>query len=108
MGDTTKMEVDESLLKDIEKEEENIKNLLDKAKETIKAVKQNNNKIIDAAKQKAKLELIKPKEALKAALLYKRAFKAKKRHLGIEPAPEKPSKVFFTFLLDSGRSLQIC
>ena len=95
MGDTTKMEVDESLLKGIEKEEENIKNLLDKAKETIKAVKQNNNKIIDAAKQKAKLELVKPKEALKAALLYKRALKAKKRHLGIEPEPKKASKVKF-------------
>ena len=77
MGDTTKMEVDESLLKGIEKEEENIKNLLDKAKETIKAVKQNNNKIIDAAKQKAKLELVKPQEARKAALLYKRAFDGK-------------------------------
>ena len=95
------MEVDEAVLKGIEKEDENIKNLLVKANETIKAVKEKNNKIIDAARQQAKLELVKPLEAKRAALLYKRALKAKKRHLGIEPAPEKPSKVFFTFLLDS-------
>ena len=89
------MEVDEAVLKDIEKEEENVKNLFNKANETIKAVKEKNNKIIDAAKQKAKLELVKPLEAKRAALLYKRALKAKKRHLGIEPEPEKASKVKF-------------
>ena len=95
------MEVDEAVLNDIQKEEENIKKLLDKANETIKAVKVKNNKIVDAAKEKAKLELVKPLEARKAALLYRRALKAKKRHLGIKPEPEKPSKVFSTFLLDS-------
>ena len=95
------MELDEAVLKDIEKEDKNIKNLQDKANETIKAVKENNNIIIAAAKEQAKLELVKPQEAKKAALFYKRALKAKKRHLGIEPGPEKPSKVFFTFLLDS-------
>ena len=97
----SKMEVDEAVLKGIEKEDENIKNLLDKANETIKAVKEKNNKNIDAAKKQAKLELVKPLEAKRAALLYKRALKAKKRHLGIEPEPEKPSKVFFFFLLNS-------
>ena len=97
MSDTTKMEVDDALLNDIQKEEENIQKLLDKANETIKAVKEKNKKDVDAAKEKARLDLVKPFGAKKAALLYRRALKAKKRHLGIEPQPEKPSKVFFTF-----------
>ena len=68
---------------------------LDKANETIKAVKEKNNKIINAAKEQAKLELVKPQEAKKAALFYKRALKAKKRHLGIELESGKASKVKF-------------
>ena len=91
----SKMEVDEAVLNDIEKEGKNIKNLLDKANETIKAVREKNKNDVDAAKEKARLDLVKPFEARKAALLYRRALKAKKRHLGIEPEPEKASKVKF-------------
>ena len=95
------MEVDPQLQKEVQKEEENIQKLVEKAKETIKAVKKMNEKEVNVAKEKAKLALVKPNEALKAALLYKRALKAKKRHLGIEP--ELPmltaSKVNFRMLI---------
>ena len=93
MSDTTKMEVDEALLKDIEKEEENTQKLWEKANESLRAVKEKNKKNIEAAKEKARLELIKPLKLQKTALLYKKALKAKKRLLGIEPEPEKASKV---------------
>ena len=102
MNDTTQMEVDPQLQKEVQKEEENIQKLVEKAKETIKAVKKMNEKEVNVAKEKAKLALVKPNEALKAALLYKRALKAKKRHLGIEPEPPMPSaasKVNFRILI---------
>jgi len=90
MNDTTRMDVDPQLQKEVQKEEENVQKLLEKAKETIKAVKEKNEKEVTAAKEKARLALVKPKEALKAALLYKKALKAKKRLLGIEPEPPMP------------------
>ena len=96
MSDTTQMEVDPQ----IQKEEENVQKLLEKAKENIKAVKEKNEKEVNAAKEKARLALVKPQEALKAALLYKRALKAKKRHLGIElPMSSTTSKVNFRMLI---------
>ena len=110
MSDTTKMEVgeatvDEATLKDIQKEEENTQKLWEKANESLKAVKERNKKNIDAAKEKARLELVKPLKLRKTALLYKKALMAKKRLLGIEPEPEKASKVkFYNYV----RFLYVC
>ena len=87
------MDVTENDQAMIQKEEENVKNLLEAAKREIKAVKEVNAVNLKKAREIAKSALAIPLKSRKVALLYKRALKAKKKLLGLEPEPQNPSKV---------------
>ena len=92
MSDVTSMEIHQ---KNIQKEEETVDNLLEAAKKEIRAVKEKNDADLKKAREKAKSDLAIPLRSKKVALLYRRALNEKKQLLGLEPQPEKPSKVKF-------------
>ena len=89
----TNMDVNENDQAMIQKEEENINNLLEAAKRELKAVKEVNAVNLKKAKDIAKSALAAPLKSRKVALLYRRALKEKKKLLGLEPEPQNPSQV---------------
>ena len=94
MGDSnTNMDVTENDQAMIQKEEENVQNLLEAAKKEIRAVKEVNAVNLKEVKEKNQAALALPRKSLKVAILYKRALKEKKKLLGLESEPENSSKV---------------
>ena len=89
----TNMDVNENDQAMIQKEEENVNNLLEAAKRELKAVKEVNAVNLKKARDIAKSALAAPLKSRKVALLYRRALKEKKKLLGLEPEPQNPSKV---------------
>ena len=89
----TNMDVTENDQAMIQKEEENVQNLLEAAKKEIRAVKEVNAVNLKEVKDKNQAALALPRKSLKVAILYKRALKEKKKLLGLEPEPENSSKV---------------
>ena len=89
----TNMDVNQNDQAMIQKEEENVKNLLDAAKREIKAVKEVNAENLKKARDVAKSALAIPLKSKKVALLYQKALKEKKKLLGLDPEPQNPSKV---------------
>ena len=83
----------------IQKEEDNVKNLLEAAKREMKAVKEVNAVNLKKAIDIGKSALAIPLKSRKVALLYRRALKEKKQLLGLEPQTENPPQVNIYILI---------